>query len=291
MHKKKKVFYDPDALTTAETSRLDVVGPQASKRKRSSTRRRPNNSDGTQQRRSHKDSITTTMSERRLSAVADMSSGSESEDGQVIRRIGDSTFVMDSSSNPTQSTQGDDPYATTARGVKRVTESAGLRDQAGADRRRRRRIVESDESSSESDDARRRYQQQQRHKQQRSPQSPQKPHRQNSRPEQQQRARVRTSKKRRRYVGGYLHSGDDVDATFIQPEDNANALPDDVARAIGFKLGKSKGELKAQLATSASSLTENLRAFNDQKDLIDLKIKRASALTTEELRDFHRQVR
>lgn len=91
-------------------------------------------------------------------------------------------------------------------------------------------------------------------------------------------------------MGGYLHSGDDVDATFIQPEDNPNALPDDVAREIGFKLGKSKAELKAQLATSASSLTANLRAFNDQKDLIDLKIKRASALTSEELRDFHRQV-
>lgn len=102
--------------------------------------------------------------------------------------------------------------------------------------------------------------------------------------------RVRSSKKRR-YVGGYFHSGDDADATFIQPEDDANALPDDVARDIGLRLGKSKAELKAQLATVAGTLTANLRAFEDEKDLITQKSKRASSLPVNELQDFYRQVR
>ncbi|TYZ69178.1 hypothetical protein PybrP1_012175 [[Pythium] brassicae (nom. inval.)] len=103
-----------------------------------------------------------------------------------------------------------------------------------------------------------------------------------------ERARVRPSKKRR-YVGGYFHSGDDADATFIQPEDNANALPDDVARGIGFRLGKSKAELKAQLAAIADALTAHLRTFRDEKDLVTQKSKRASSLPVDELLAFYRQ--
>lgn len=255
-------------VTTDTTAQSVESVHEPVKKKKSSNQRRASESDGTRPRTSHQQQRTVLRTGERTPVVDFMGDEeSSSED--------DNDGSSDEDFDGARATRARDSGQAADRGIRLHGEDVG------ADKwRRRSRIIESD---SEDSGANYVSEAQQPLPERLLPQK-RRSHSQNN-----HRTRVRSMKKRR-YVGGYFHSGDDVDATFIQPEDNANALPDDVARGIGFKLGKSKAELKAQLATIAGQLTTNLREFKDQKDLISQRNKRVSAMPADELEDFYRQV-
>ncbi|KAF1335548.1 hypothetical protein FI667_g1309, partial [Globisporangium splendens] len=272
LHKKKKpAFEKGDDLESSKPRGASPNDEQKSKSKKKSSRRRSSDSETRRSKVADDKNSTRTFDDD----SGDGSSSDDDEDGmQAIRWIGDGTFLMDSLppspdveaefSPPTRPVQGREQVER-----ERIQEEV---DHPERNRRRRIRVIESDEESFDGSNS---Y-----------AESVENESRKDHRRAERTRVRAR---KRRRYVGGYLHGGDDADSAFIQPEDNPNALPDDVVREIGFKLGKSKAELKAQLATIASLLKENLHEFKDQKELIDQKIKRASALSLEELTKFYRQ--
>ncbi|KDO20601.1 hypothetical protein SPRG_12957 [Saprolegnia parasitica CBS 223.65] len=76
--------------------------------------------------------------------------------------------------------------------------------------------------------------------------------------------RVRRQKraKKRRYVGGYLEEADN----FIQPEDNAMELPDDVRKDTGFRLGKTSKDLLHQYAVHTEQFQLVLAEFGRAKE-------------------------
>ncbi|OQR87874.1 hypothetical protein ACHHYP_07914 [Achlya hypogyna] len=75
------------------------------------------------------------------------------------------------------------------------------------------------------------------------------------------RHRHRKQRKKRRYVGGYLEEADN----FIQPEDNAMDLPDDVRKDTGFRLGKTSKDLLHQYALHAEQFQLVLADFEKTK--------------------------
>lgn len=72
-----------------------------------------------------------------------------------------------------------------------------------------------------------------------------------------QRSRKRRKKKNAEYVGGYVHAGEDPDAMFIQPEDDAMDLPQDVANETGFVPASSVSGLTAQLKDQQEKFDTN----------------------------------
>lgn len=95
-------------------------------------------------------------------------------------------------------------------------------------------------------------------------------------------------KKRRRYVGGYWHHGEDADSTFIQPEDSAMDLPDDVRKQTHFKLAESIDGLKHQLAVESENFEMALCQFYSVKRSISFDT--SSALDHNELNDLYDKV-
>ncbi|RHY58066.1 hypothetical protein DYB38_001627 [Aphanomyces astaci] len=67
-------------------------------------------------------------------------------------------------------------------------------------------------------------------------------------------------RKRRHFVGGY-----DGDNNFIQPEDNAMDLPDDVQQDTGFALAKTTKELKLQYQQHATAFELALQTFESMR--------------------------
>lgn len=280
MHKKKKpLALDQDAGPTV--SSRESLGDTGETAKRRTKRSRRDRASGASRADRQRLDTSVRSDERAVSEMliasdscSSSASGDSGDDDErhVIRKIGDRTFLMD---------------------------AAAEHESEAAKWRRRRQIIESDDddSSSGAESSEPRDLQSTRHQQESEP-APLDRHvstlalpSESRTSSQHKPARVRSSKKRRRYVGGYLHSGDDVDATFIQPEDNANALPDDVARELAFKLGKTKAELRSQLATIAQTLTTNLRAFDAERASVKQLTKRAPTLTLEKLTALHQQVR
>ncbi|DBA03321.1 TPA: hypothetical protein N0F65_011680 [Lagenidium giganteum] len=97
------------------------------------------------------------------------------------------------------------------------------------------------------------------------------------------RGRKRRRPKRATYVGGYDHGGDGEDGNFIQPEDNAASLPEDVQEKINFKLGKTKVELKQQFVERSEMFAANLALFEKRKLDMDSRLTNVAALNQEEL--------
>ncbi|CAK4082996.1 unnamed protein product [Aphanomyces euteiches] len=75
---------------------------------------------------------------------------------------------------------------------------------------------------------------------------------------------IRRRKKRKRFVGGY-----DGDNNFIQPEDNAIDLPEDVQIDTGFKLGKTSKDLLKQYREHSARFEEALQTFQRRRDMYD----------------------
>ncbi|KAF0750120.1 hypothetical protein AaE_006820, partial [Aphanomyces astaci] len=86
-------------------------------------------------------------------------------------------------------------------------------------------------------------------------------------------------RKRRHFVGGY-----DGDNNFIQPEDNAMDLPDDVQQDTGFALAKTTKELKLQYQQHATAFELALQTFESMRSG---QIDASSNLR--ELERFHKQ--
>lgn len=99
------------------------------------------------------------------------------------------------------------------------------------------------------------------------------------------------SQKRRRFVGGYEHDGDDPDATFIQPEDNPAALPDDVARITKFKPAKTKRGLRDQFEERFMAFKEHLKSFADERATVESRLGEISSASADQLRDLYYTVR
>ena len=72
-----------------------------------------------------------------------------------------------------------------------------------------------------------------------------------------------------RFVGGYLHRGDDPDANFIQPEDDAMDLPDDVAKETGFVPASTISGLTEQLRSQQAKFDAQLASIQAQLDVVD----------------------
>lgn len=106
-----------------------------------------------------------------------------------------------------------------------------------------------------------------------------------------ERVETTTTSRKRRYVGGYLHGGDDPDATFIQPEDNPAALPDDVARETQFVLADTKEGLRRQFNERLQIFTDNLAAFARERVKLDTRLRKLSSASVDEVRALHCQVR
>lgn len=98
-------------------------------------------------------------------------------------------------------------------------------------------------------------------------------------------------KRKRRYVGGYHHGGDDPDATFIQPEDNPTALPDDVARETQFVLADTKEGLRKQVKERFKLFNENLATFAQEKASVESRMRNLSGASADEVRALYRKVR
>jgi hypothetical protein len=99
------------------------------------------------------------------------------------------------------------------------------------------------------------------------------------------------SSRKRRYVGGYLHGGDDPDATFIQPEDNPTALPDDVARETQFVLADTREGLRRQVDERLQLFNQNLASFARERAKMDPRLRKLSGASVDEVRALHWQVR
>ncbi|KAF0697819.1 Aste57867_11534 [Aphanomyces stellatus] len=68
-------------------------------------------------------------------------------------------------------------------------------------------------------------------------------------------------RKRKRFIGGY-----DAESNFIQPEDNAMDLPEDVQQDTGFKLAKTSKALLQQYKLHAEQFESALREFQSLRD-------------------------
>ncbi|OQS06431.1 hypothetical protein THRCLA_01517, partial [Thraustotheca clavata] len=77
----------------------------------------------------------------------------------------------------------------------------------------------------------------------------------------------RKKRKKPRYVGGYLISEED---NFIQPEDNAMDLPDDVQNDTGFRLGKSAKDLLHQYKVHTEQFKLVLARFASEKNTLNM---------------------
>lgn len=105
------------------------------------------------------------------------------------------------------------------------------------------------------------------------------------------RKKQRRSRNKKHYVGGYEHDGDDPDANFIQPEDNANSLPDDVAREVRFNIkGKTANELLALLHDNLSLFKQNIAMFESEKAQMKRKLKKLVGLNDTEMREVYEEV-
>lgn len=105
------------------------------------------------------------------------------------------------------------------------------------------------------------------------------------------RKKQRQPRTKNHYVGGYEHDGDDPDANFIQPEDNANSLPDDVAREVRFNIkGKTAKELLALLHQYLSHFKQNLATFESEQSQMKRKLKKLTGLNDTEMHEVYEEV-
>lgn len=101
----------------------------------------------------------------------------------------------------------------------------------------------------------------------------------------------RRPRKKQHYVGGYAHDGDDADANFIQPEDNANSLPDDVAREIRLNIkGKSVTELLALMHQNLALFKQNIAIFESEKSQMKRKLRNLNGLNDTDMREVYEEV-
>lgn len=97
-------------------------------------------------------------------------------------------------------------------------------------------------------------------------------------------------KRKRKYVGGYRHDGDDEDANFIQPEHGEQSLPDDVADGVGFKLGATKNDLEKQRRQTYRLLKSSIRRGEERKQLLDQTYRKFHSLEPSELHELYDKV-
>jgi hypothetical protein len=105
------------------------------------------------------------------------------------------------------------------------------------------------------------------------------------------RGRKRKHKKRRRiYVGGYDHDGDNRDAVFIQPEGNPEELPEDVVREVGVRLATTKHALLVQLEDTFAQQQKNMTSFHAEQNDVDQKMKDLAGMPLSDLQELGRKV-